>query len=112
MVQPVMPVIDYILNQDYYAEELCENKSKPELACNGKCHLQKELQKITKHQSQENQKNLPALELEKYPVEILYNPPSFTHNNLPETTQNNIEYTFSCKEFQNAPPGQPPKTCC
>ncbi len=30
---------DYIIRQDYYAEVLCVNKNKPELACNGKCQI-------------------------------------------------------------------------
>lgn len=37
--------MDYVLNYDYITQELCENKNKPEMACNGKCHLMKELAK-------------------------------------------------------------------
>lgn len=33
----------YELNIEYITEKFCENKEKPELACNGKCHLAKEL---------------------------------------------------------------------
>lgn len=43
LLKPVFPVIDYIVNYDYIAKELCENKAKPMLHCNGKCHLKKEL---------------------------------------------------------------------
>lgn len=42
-LKPVFPVVDYIVNYDYIAKVLCENKAKPELKCNGKCHLMKEL---------------------------------------------------------------------
>ena len=38
-------MIDYVVNYDYITQELCENKNKPEMACNGKCHLMKELAK-------------------------------------------------------------------
>lgn len=31
------------MNQTEIAEELCENKDKPELNCNGHCYLKKEL---------------------------------------------------------------------
>jgi len=31
------------LNQDYYAS-ICSNKDKPELECNGCCHLEKQLE--------------------------------------------------------------------
>lgn len=30
-------------NQSYIASVLCENKNKPEMHCNGRCHLKKEL---------------------------------------------------------------------
>lgn len=36
---------DYILNKEYIATNLCVNKSKPILKCNGKCHLAKQLKK-------------------------------------------------------------------
>lgn len=39
------PVLDYMANYDYIVNTLCENKDKPEMECNGKCHLSKELAK-------------------------------------------------------------------
>ena len=33
----------YYLNREYIAEFLCINKQKPELKCNGKCYLKKQL---------------------------------------------------------------------
>ena len=43
-------------NQDYIAKELCENKDKPELQCNGKCYLMKKLKQAQeKEQKQERQ---------------------------------------------------------
>lgn len=47
LVKPIIPVLDYIVNYDYIATELCENTKKPELKCNGKCHLAKELAKVS-----------------------------------------------------------------
>ena len=43
LFKPVFPVLDYIVNYDYISTQLCENIEKPELKCNGKCHLKKEL---------------------------------------------------------------------
>ena len=37
--------IGFKLNQTYIAEVLCINKDKPEMGCNGKCHLNKQLKK-------------------------------------------------------------------
>lgn len=45
LIKPVFPVLEYFINYDYIVTELCENKAKPELKCNGKCHLAKELAK-------------------------------------------------------------------
>ena len=36
---------DFYLNQDEITRELCENKDKPKLKCNGHCQLKKELEK-------------------------------------------------------------------
>ncbi|MFT3823600.1 MAG: hypothetical protein QM731_06745 [Chitinophagaceae bacterium] len=35
--------IHYALNKDYIAGTLCDNKSKPQLRCFGRCYLNKEL---------------------------------------------------------------------
>ncbi|WP_237602339.1 hypothetical protein [Aequorivita vitellina] len=45
LTKPMWPVVDYIVNYDYIVNVLCENKDKPEMQCNGKCHLSKELAK-------------------------------------------------------------------
>jgi hypothetical protein len=36
---------DYALNNKFIATVLCENKNKPVMHCNGRCHLRKQLQK-------------------------------------------------------------------
>lgn len=43
LIKPVFPVFEYLINYDYIRTELCVNRVKPELKCNGKCHLMKEL---------------------------------------------------------------------
>jgi len=45
LLKPVFPVVEYVVNYDYVSKVLCENKDKPQLKCNGKCHLMKELAK-------------------------------------------------------------------
>ena len=47
LVKPVIPVLEYIINYDYINKELCINKDKPVLKCNGKCHLMKQLAKAS-----------------------------------------------------------------
>ena len=41
----------YTLDPIGFIEELCENKDKPELQCNGKCHLKKVAQSQDKKQN-------------------------------------------------------------
>lgn len=46
-LKPILPVIDYAVNYEYISKVLCINKAKPELKCNGKCHLMQELAKAS-----------------------------------------------------------------
>lgn len=64
MLRPVQPYVEYVLNQDYIAEFLCVNKDKPQLQCNGKCQLVKQIEK------QQEQEPLSALSIsiENYPI--------------------------------------------
>ncbi|MEG0915749.1 MAG: hypothetical protein RSF68_01905 [Myroides sp.] len=45
LFKPVLPVLEYVVFYDYIKNELCVNKEKPELECNGKCHLKKGMAK-------------------------------------------------------------------
>lgn len=54
-LQHVLPYFDYAINYDYIVNELCENKNKTELACNGKCYLSKEIKQNTEDTSQHSE---------------------------------------------------------
>lgn len=43
--RPLIPLAEYAVNYNYIVKTLCANKNKPELHCNGKCYLSKELAK-------------------------------------------------------------------
>lgn len=64
LIQPVSQFsweMYYLLNQSYIAEELCENKEEPELACNGKCFLMEQLKKAeTANQNAPIEKEEPS----------------------------------------------------
>ncbi|MDH6251967.1 hypothetical protein M2347_001694 [Chryseobacterium sp. H1D6B] len=49
--RPLVPIAEYAVNYNYIAEVLCINKSRPELHCNGKCYLSKELAKTNDTES-------------------------------------------------------------
>jgi hypothetical protein len=57
-------VADYILNRDYIAKVLCINRDKPEMKCNGKCHLAKQLKKqdAAEGQSEKSGKTVRTLD--------------------------------------------------
>lgn len=38
-----MVMFEFYLNQEFVAKNLCVNRDKPQLHCNGKCHLKKQL---------------------------------------------------------------------
>ena len=39
LIKPAIPYLDYMVRKSYIIEKFCINKDKPEMACNGKCHL-------------------------------------------------------------------------
>ncbi len=49
-------VLNYEVNQSYIIENFCENTDKPEMSCNGKCHLTKQIQ-----QDSQNKEDVPVL---------------------------------------------------
>ena len=64
MVRPIIPMVGYIINQDYISEFLCINKEKPELQCEGKCYLMQMLEE----QQDGKKENLPKIAMEEYPI--------------------------------------------
>ena len=69
LARPAIPFLEYIVNYDYVVKELCENKEKPALKCNGKCHLMKELAKTAeddKNTSSDKKQNV------KQEIEVLF----------------------------------------
>lgn len=65
LLQPSLPILEYIVNYDYIINELCENRDKPILTCNGKCYLGDQVEKQQKLDSQEQIPMPPKMDLEK-----------------------------------------------
>jgi hypothetical protein len=59
MLKSYLPYVNYYVNYDYIAENLCENKDKPEMHCNGKCHLEKTIKEAEAEETK--QKNIPTI---------------------------------------------------
>lgn len=51
MLKPLFPVIDYAVNYNYISNKLCVNITQPELHCNGKYYVSKELAKSSQKDS-------------------------------------------------------------
>ncbi|MBI9071807.1 MAG: hypothetical protein JEY94_09425 [Melioribacteraceae bacterium] len=58
MIQPFSPYIEYLVNYEYISKVLCINKDKPEMKCNGKCHLKKLLNKNSEKSALPKQTNI------------------------------------------------------
>ena len=73
----------YQINKKYIAENLCENKSRPSMHCEGHCHLQKKL----KEDEQQNKdtpnslKNGPELIFWNQPVHFAFTDSYITFKN-------------------------------
>jgi len=44
----------YYVNQSYIAAAFCENKSNPQMHCNGKCYLKKQLKRADETEKSQN----------------------------------------------------------
>ncbi len=43
--RPLVPLVEYAVNYEYISQVLCINKNNPDLHCNGKCYVSKEIAK-------------------------------------------------------------------
>jgi hypothetical protein len=59
---------DFLLNQSYIAENLCVNRDKPMMHCNGKCYLSKKINE------QEKKDHSPVSRTEKLDLQVYYLP--------------------------------------
>ena len=67
ILSPAIPIADYIINYKHISQDLCENKDKPWMHCNGKCHLKKEIKKVLGNENPGKKKTtLPTLKLKEY----------------------------------------------
>jgi hypothetical protein len=55
MAMPIS-LIDYTINKSFIANNICENRFRPEMHCAGKCFLNKQLAKTNENQGSRDQK--------------------------------------------------------
>ena len=68
LVKPVIPYLEYMVRKDWIIEKFCINKEKPEIHCNGKCHLEKQLNK----EADESDNQLPDQPRQEKKVRMEY----------------------------------------
>lgn len=93
LLKPVFPFVDYVVNYDYITKVLCENKAKPELKCNGKCHLMKELAKASEEEKPiSSDKKTSHFEME---ILFLQQLPEFEYNYVALFLKSHINSSYS-----------------
>jgi hypothetical protein len=86
-----IPYIAYNINYHYISTVLCENKGKPQMHCNGKCHLNKELKKAAQG-SNSDSVDFSKLMLDIHDV-TMQNVVFFsTENNMPTSVYSENKY--------------------
>lgn len=71
----VVILTEFKINQNYIARNLCVNRNKPELHCNGKCHLRKQLAKDDAEQNAP----LSKIKFEKFEVALFFEKNQIKH---------------------------------
>jgi len=78
IIIPAVPVIDYLINKDYIAKNLCINKDKPKSCCKGKCHMVKQLQKTNQNTEKDSKNTNSRVQLKELNEFVISRPGSFT----------------------------------
>lgn len=88
--------INYQIKKTEITRKYCENKAKPMLNCNGKCHLAKQLAKQEKQENSSSETNKFKLEIPDFTANIL-SPLIFSYPAL--SLDSNFNYHYS--EFRS-----------
>ncbi len=95
-------LVDFAVNQDFIATVLCINKDKPELQCNGKCHLAKQ---IKQQEEKENNGNTPAESKTKTEVIFIDNHsieiPTYTLTSINTDCIDPYTFVFNSSDYIN-----------
>ncbi len=92
MLRPLLPIIVYYANYDYIAQELCVNKDKPYLDCNGRCYVEALNKRVN---PVENTPIATGINLNDYPISTL----DFTFYTSPDTSIEIVHATNYQRDF-------------
>lgn len=108
LLKPVFPVIEYLANYTYITKELCVNRAKPQMHCNGKCHLMKELAKKAAEENPASEKKTGNEHYELFAVleeEFCITTVSLTLYSLCSYTPYQNFYSHNYRSASFRPPG-------
>ena len=81
-------IANYEVNKEYISKNLCENKAKPKMHCNGKCHLKKQLQKEDKKENSASNSMKEKLEIQ------FFSDKASSTKEITETTENKLNSNY------------------
>lgn len=67
LLKPLWPLAEYVIYYDYIRTNLCENRDRPQMNCNGSCYLSKQLAKESR-QNEENPFEGPHTKTELFQI--------------------------------------------
>ena len=88
--------VGFEANQKYIAENLCVNKFRPWMHCNGKCYFMKKIKQVEENEKKQTEKdNLNRLEISFFqqPFSISFLEPVILKNNLNHFSAYTYHYT-------------------
>ena len=91
----LVPVVylDFEMRKDFIIQNLCENRFKPQMNCNGKCYLAKKLHKIAEdNATKETQKQ--GASMKKILEEIFEATPVFSYELTFKNLSQKSNYTY------------------
>lgn len=97
-------IVNYQVNKETITKLFCENKAKPILKCNGRCHLKKQLEK------EEKKENAPSNNIKnKIEIQLFSENKSFAFlNNMRNKDQHHFIYLFSLSDSHLSSVFHPP----
>jgi hypothetical protein len=98
----LVPVVylDFELRKDFIIKNLCENRFKPQLKCNGQCYLAKKLHKIAEdNATKETQKQ--GASMKKIMEEVFETTPLFSYDLRFENLSAKSIYSYQAAHYQS-----------
>ncbi|MCP3682630.1 MAG: hypothetical protein GY861_08070, partial [bacterium] len=98
-----LPLFQFISDSNY-TEKYCINIDKPELECDGKCHLEEELREASQDGDSREQSTLPVFRVENH-LEPETNAASFPNYALADIAPTgHISSSYSSMSMELTPP--------